>query len=151
MAEYADNYRDISYHDNLALLYCIDSQYCVFKIIVLYQMLMIHFEDYRFLSNFDNLIWNLSHHIECWSFVLKNIVSNQILYFVFEVIVSNLIIKVWNYRYRIEIKCYLLAIPVWQCSNLTFLLIVCPGGKCVYVSVYWYFLQSIKFCFWVFS
>ena len=39
--EYADNYRDISYRDNLALSYRIDSRYYGFMIIVSYRILII--------------------------------------------------------------------------------------------------------------
>ena len=55
MAEYADNYRDISYRDNLALSYRIDSRYYGFMIIVSYRNLIICFEYYSIVSNFYNL------------------------------------------------------------------------------------------------
>ena len=55
LAEYADNYRDISYRNNLALSYRIDSRYYGIMIIVSYQNLIICFEYYRIVSNFDNL------------------------------------------------------------------------------------------------
>ena len=38
--EYTDNYRDISYHDNLALSFCIDLRYYGFMIIVSYRILI---------------------------------------------------------------------------------------------------------------
>ena len=108
---YADNYHNISYHDNLSLSYRIDSRYCVFKIIVSHQILIIHFEDYRIISNFDNSLWRLSYRIEFWSFILKIIISYRILIFSYwnYRIVSNLIIKVWNYRYHIKVEIYLSA------------------------------------------
>ena len=46
------SYRKISYHDNLALSYRINSRYYVFKIIVLYRIFIFHLEDYRIISNF---------------------------------------------------------------------------------------------------